>query len=88
MYERVGVGVRVLEQRKGEGEGEEGMGDLETREEDNVEGEEVQAQTYVWKAGEQLLESKEWDFEVFVREKMGRWVGGEGREGEDEGFRG
>ena len=39
------------------------------------EGEEVEAETYVWRE-EGGLESGEWDFEVFVREKMGKWVGG------------
>jgi len=29
----------------------------------------------VWISGEESLEDKEWDFEEFVREKMGRWVG-------------
>ena len=49
------------------------------------EGEEVQAQTYIWVAGEKLLEAEEWDFEHFVKEKMGRWVG---EEVDDEGFKG
>ena len=62
-YERRRVRCRVL--RDGEGEGEEG--------------EEVEAETYVWKEeGRELLEMGEWDFEVFRREKMGRWVGGSG----------
>ena len=46
---------------------------------------EVEAQTYVWVAGEQRLEPQEWDFDHFVKEKMGRWVG---KEAEDEGFKG
>ena len=45
----------------GEGEGEEV---------------EVEAETYVWREGEEGLEMGEWDFEIFRREKMGRWVGG------------
>ena len=49
------------------------------------EGEEVEAQTYIWIAGEQRLEAQEWDFSHFVKEKMGRWVG---EEVEDEGFKG
>lgn len=40
------------------------------------EGEEKVAQTYIWIAGEERLEKEEWDFDEFVREKMGRWVGG------------
>ena len=43
----------------------------------NVEGE-----TYVWVAGRERLEEEEWDFGEFVREKMGRWVGGGEFEGE------
>ena len=39
----------------------------------NVESETaVQAETYVWIAGEDGLEDGEWDFAVFVREKMRR----------------
>lgn len=48
-----------------------------------VEGEEVEAETYVWIAGEKRLEDQEWDFEVFVKEKMARWTGETGeKEGE------
>ncbi|KAF1991160.1 hypothetical protein K402DRAFT_389357 [Aulographum hederae CBS 113979] len=45
--------------------------------EGNVEGEEeVEAETYVWIAGERHLEmGEEWDYGEFVREKIGRWVG-------------
>jgi hypothetical protein len=32
-------------------------------------------QTYVWIAGEHRLESEEWDFDVFVKEKLWRWSG-------------
>lgn len=39
------------------------------------EGEEVKAETYVWVAGEQELEDREWDFETFKRDKLGWWVG-------------
>lgn len=73
-YERRDVSVRVLE-----GKGRAGA------EQEDVEGEEVSAQTYIWIAGEQRLESGEWDFEHFVKEKMSRWVG---REAADEGFKG
>ncbi|KAJ4986508.1 AIG2-like family protein [Stagonosporopsis vannaccii] len=41
----------------------------------DMEGEEVPAQTYIWTAGEHRLESEEWDFDHFVKEKMSRWVG-------------
>ena len=49
-----------------------------------VEGKEVEAETYVWKEGEEGLEGREWDFAEFQREKMRFWVGAEG-EGEYEG---
>ena len=49
--------------------------------EGNVEGEEVEAETYIWTPGDGELEEKEWDFGEFQREKMQYWVGGEG-EGE------
>ncbi|OCK82184.1 hypothetical protein K432DRAFT_293789 [Lepidopterella palustris CBS 459.81] len=42
-----------------------------------MEVEEVEAEVYVWVAGKQRLESSEWDFDEFVREKMGRWIGKE-----------
>lgn len=41
----------------------------------------VEAETYIWIAGEEQLEDAEWDFEEFKREKMKFWVGSEG-EGE------
>ncbi|XP_014559831.1 hypothetical protein COCVIDRAFT_35121 [Bipolaris victoriae FI3] len=79
-YVRSKVRVRVLlpsQKIQGEGGKEgEGMGDVTQKEEDNVEGEEVEAETYIWVAGEHRLEGDEWDFTEFVREKMGRWVGG------------
>lgn len=48
------------------------------------EGEVVECETYAWVAGEEELEGGEWDFEVFTREKMGRWVGDEEYEEVDE----
>ena len=62
-YERRKVMVRLL----GEGEGKQ-----------DVEGEEMEAETYVWIAGEENLEDEEWDFEHFCQEKIGKWVGGSG----------
>ena len=38
------------------------------------EGEEMEAETYVWSGDTSELEDGEWDFEDFRREKMGRWV--------------
>ncbi|KAL5338079.1 AIG2-like protein [Aspergillus crustosus] len=38
------------------------------------EGEEVEAETYVWVAGRKRLENAEWDFEAFKRDKMAWWV--------------
>jgi hypothetical protein len=82
-YERRRVTVRVLEQGKRGGS----MGDLEQGEEENVAGEEVEAETYIWIAGANRLEAEEWDFAEFVRDKMKRWVGREA-EDTDEGFKG
>ncbi|KAJ5495291.1 hypothetical protein N7539_000407 [Penicillium diatomitis] len=39
-----------------------------------TEGEEVVATTYVWVAGREQLEEREWDFETFKREKLDWWV--------------
>ncbi|KAL8686555.1 MAG: hypothetical protein Q9218_007025 [Villophora microphyllina] len=62
-YERRKVNIRILEK-----EGDEVTG------EGNVEGEEVEVETYVWIAGEKHLEEGEWDFGEFRREKLGSWV--------------
>ena len=61
-YERRKVKVRLLEV---EGD-EEGKG--------NVEGGEVEVDTYIWVAGEDQLEEGEWDFGEFRREKMHMWI--------------
>lgn len=82
-YKRCKVNVRVLEQKKKV----EGMGDVKQAEEENKEGEEVEAETYIWVAGAQRLEAEEWDFAEFVRDKMKRWVGREATE-TDDGFQG
>jgi gamma-glutamylcyclotransferase (GGCT)/AIG2-like uncharacterized protein YtfP len=42
-------------------------------------GEEVEVETYVWTAGEERLEAKEWDFEEFRREKLKFWAEEEGQ---------
>ncbi|KAK5119892.1 hypothetical protein LTR85_007218 [Meristemomyces frigidus] len=65
-YSREKVKVRILTQI-GDGSGE-----------GNVEGEEVDAETYIWTADPEELDAKEWDFAEFQREKMRFWVGAEG----------
>lgn len=65
-YRREAVTVRVLTT----------VGD-DTTGEGNVEGEAVQAETYIWIAGKDRLEESEWDFAEFQREKMRYWVGAE-----------
>ncbi|KAF9691348.1 hypothetical protein EKO04_010834 [Ascochyta lentis] len=72
-YERQKLKVKVLAS-KGR------AGDPEHK---DVEGEERDAQTYIWIAGDHRLETEEWDFDHFVKEKMSTWVG---REAADEGF--
>lgn len=44
------------------------------------EGEEVNAVTYVWTAGEGHLEKLEWDFETFKRDKMAWWINSDERD--------
>jgi hypothetical protein len=72
-YARRKVKVRLLR-----GEEVEDVGKVLTDAElEAVKGEEVEVEAYVWVAGKQRLEAREWDFGEFVREKMGRWVGRE-----------
>lgn len=84
-YQRQKVRVRVLQPKDQGGNTEVGMADLSQKEQDNVEGEAVEAETYIWIAGAHRLESEEWDFAEFVRDKMKRWVGREAAE-TDEGL--
>lgn len=35
----------------------------------------IPTSTYIWIASEELLAPEEWNFEEFVREKIGRWTG-------------
>lgn len=51
-------------------------------EEGDVEGEEVEVETYVWIAGKELLEKGEWDFKEFTRDKLKWWMGHDVYEGE------
>ena len=41
---------------------------------EGVQVDEVATETYLWIAGDHLLEAGEWDFAHFQREKMQRWV--------------
>ena len=41
-----------------------------------IEGEEVEAETYVWNFREQALQDQEWDFEDFKERKMQAWTRG------------
>jgi hypothetical protein len=86
-YARRKVQVHILSQKSSTEHGDEGMGDLSQQENDNVEGEQVEAETYIWTAGAHRLEAEEWDFAEFVRDKMKRWVGREAAE-TDDGFQG
>jgi hypothetical protein len=84
-YARRKVHVRVLEHKPDAGGHD--PDDASGKEDDNVEGPDIEAETYVWIAGAHRLESEEWDFAEFVREKMKRWVGKEAAD-MDEGFQG
>jgi len=66
-YTRQKVKVRVLEK----------TGDARTGD-GNVEGEELEAETYIWTASGAKLENREWDFAEFQSEKMRYWVSEEG----------
>lgn len=68
-YSREFVKPRILKQTGDE----DGKG--------RVEGEEVEAETYIFTSDPDELEDREWDFAEFEREKMRFWVG---REGEGE----
>lgn len=82
-YAREKVAVRVLRETLSEdldGEDEE---DADRHLKDVLEaagaefadeGEEVQAEAYVWIAGRGMLEDAEWDYEAFKRDKMAWWV--------------
>jgi len=35
----------------------------------------IPAATYIWIASENRLAKEEWNFDEFVREKLGRWTG-------------
>jgi gamma-glutamylcyclotransferase (GGCT)/AIG2-like uncharacterized protein YtfP len=72
-YARRKVKVRVLRQ-------EQGAADHHG---DEVE---VEAETYIWIAGEFRLDDDEWDFAEFVKDKMARWVGHDA--GADDGLKG
>jgi hypothetical protein len=65
-YERVKVRATVLTT----------VGD--ERGEGNVEGEEIEVETYVWLAEKEALEEREWDIKEFQQQKMRFWVGEEG----------
>ncbi|KAK7555532.1 hypothetical protein IWX49DRAFT_590078 [Phyllosticta citricarpa] len=70
-YERRRVDVTIL----GPGAGD----DVEPEDTpQHAPGSIVVAETYVWIAGVDRLEPREWDFDEFVREKLGRWTGQEG----------
>jgi len=61
-YTRKRVPIRLLE-KVGDAEGE-----------GNVEGSEMEAETYVWADWDVDLEESEWDFAEFRAEKMARWI--------------
>ncbi|KAE9968560.1 hypothetical protein EG328_007493 [Venturia inaequalis] len=72
-YERKKVSVRVITSKE-QGTGEPSEEDL---------GDEVQAESYIWIAGEHQLEDGEWDFDEFMREKMAYWAGERGETRDD-----
>lgn len=63
VYERVDVKVNLLESV------------VDVHGKSHVEGDEVEAQTYVWIEDKDGLEEAEWSFADFKREKLRRWTG-------------
>ena len=63
-YSREKVRVRLLDK----------VGDEDGR--GNVEGDEVDAETYIWVDDKEDLEKGEWDFAEFRRNKLHRWSDG------------
>jgi len=96
-YERKRVRVQILP-----AENLDKIPDPALRSANNIESqhstnEELEAETYIWIAGEHRLEDQEWDFDEFVKEKMWRWAPSEeskidsansrvDAQAEDEGF--
>lgn len=83
MYERRPVKVKLLKNVRLEDE----VRDSSVA---RLEGEEVEAETYVWRYPLRDLEDREWDFEHFKKRKMRAWMGF-GRQSDsdtevDEGF--
>jgi gamma-glutamylcyclotransferase (GGCT)/AIG2-like uncharacterized protein YtfP len=70
-YERRKVKVRVITEDTHDEPSEDQLGD------------EVEAESYIWIAGENRLEDEEWDFDEFMREKMVFWAGEEGATRDD-----
>lgn len=82
MYKRVRIKVEALDDEVFDGHGnikEEEMEKVKT----SKEGERnmVTAETYVWDLGKDSLESEEWFFADFRREKMKNWVDGPENDG-------
>lgn len=83
-YSREQVSVRILREALSEDNMDGGEGEDADRHLKDVleaagaefadEGEEVEAETYVWISGREMLEDAEWDFEAFKRDKMAWWV--------------
>ncbi|KAE8150180.1 hypothetical protein BDV25DRAFT_172327 [Aspergillus avenaceus] len=75
-YTKERVRVRVLRMETGEGKDDGRLREvLDGAGEGAEEGEEVDAVTYVYVAGRERLEDREWDFEEFKRDKLAWWVG-------------
>ncbi|KAL4918495.1 AIG2-like protein [Aspergillus aurantiobrunneus] len=83
-YAREKVAVRILREALSENnDNADGCEDADRHLKDVLEaagaefadeGEEVDAETYVWIAGREMLEDAEWDFEAFKKDKMAWWV--------------
>lgn len=91
-YERRNVRVlisnAVVSSVKDESHGGEGVDDVRREAssavaggvtgEEKQEQQHIEAETYVWIAGEDQLEKQEWDFEHFVKQNMAHFLADEG----------
>lgn len=99
-YERRGVRVKILSMNEGNEVpdpctngastiNEHVVGSPESRSRQQPQQEDLEAETYIWIAGEHLLDDDEWDYDEFVREKLWRWAPAETAQkpkDEDTGF--
>lgn len=73
-YERKQVRVQILSAENLDKISDPALRSANGTESQHSTQEELEAETYIWIAGEHRLEDQEWDFDEFVKEKMWRWA--------------